>query len=73
MLLFRSEEHVERWCQQWNQPRGEIFSLEQGWGMAKAWYSQDRRDPNWRRKTAEEAEELFRGLGLTGPFWKLAP
>jgi hypothetical protein len=72
MLLFRSEEHVECWCQQWNQPRGEIFSLEQGWGMAQAWYSQDRREAQWRRRTAEEAEVIFTGLGLTSSFWKLA-
>ena len=71
MLLFRSEEHVNEWYQLWNQPKGEVFSLEQGWGMAQAWYGQDRRDPAWRRRTAPEAEEVFKNLGLTSPFWKL--
>jgi hypothetical protein len=44
MLLFRLEEYVECWCSQWNQPRGEIFTIEQGWSMAQAWYNQDRRE-----------------------------
>ncbi len=70
MLLFRSEEHVERWCRLWGQPRGEIFSLEQQWLLAKAWYG-DRLDPDWRRKTTEEVEELFAVLGLTSDFWVL--
>lgn len=69
MLLFRSEEHVRAWCAVRNQPWGSTLTLEQGWGLAKAWYSADRRDPDWRRKTADEAQEIFAGLGLTSPFW----
>jgi hypothetical protein len=71
MLLFRSEEHVDRWCRQWGQPRGEILKGEQIWGLAKSWYSEDRRETNWRRKTKEETEEVFAGLGLTSQFWEL--
>ena len=33
----------------------------------------DRADPNWQRRTAEQAEEIFAGLGLVGDFWKLSP
>jgi hypothetical protein len=51
MLLFRSEEHIDRWCAMWGQPRGGTLSLEQGWKLANAWYGDDRRDPDWRRKT----------------------
>ncbi|HEX5718551.1 MAG TPA: hypothetical protein VF179_20485 [Thermoanaerobaculia bacterium] len=36
-----------------------------------AWHSADRRDPAWRRRTVEETEEVFRGLGLTDNFWSL--
>jgi len=71
MLLFRSEEHVEKWLKDWRLPRGEIFSMDQCFRLAKAWYSPDRRDPDWRRKTVDEAEALFRELGLTSPFWNL--
>ena len=71
MLIFRSEEHVDKWCRDWNMPRGEILALEQCWQLANAWYSADRRDPEWRRKTVDEAEALFAQLGLSGPFWRL--
>ncbi len=71
MLLFRSEEHVAKWLRDWHLPEGAILSLEQCWRLAQAWYGPDRREPDWRRKTAEEAEALFAQLGLTPPFWKL--
>jgi hypothetical protein len=71
MLLFRSEEHVDKWCKDRNLPRGATLSLDQCWQLAVAWYSADRRDPTWQRKTAEEAEALFAELGLSGPFWRL--
>jgi hypothetical protein len=69
MLLFRSEEHVDRWHDR-GTDRGAVFSVEQLWGLARSWY-EDRMAADWRRRTPEEAEELFRSLGLTGPFWKL--
>ena len=71
MLLFRSEQHVDRWCQQWNWPRGGVFSLEQGWKLAKLWYS-DRLKPDWRPMSGAEAESVFREVGLVGEFWKLS-
>jgi hypothetical protein len=72
MLLFRSEEHIDRWCEAWGQPRGGTLSLQQGWKLANAWYGQDRRDPDWRRKTLDEATAVFHEIGMTGPFWQLA-
>ena len=71
MLLFRSEEHVDRWCRAWRMERGAAFSLETAWRLAVAWLGPDRRDPEWRRRTVEEAEALFEELGLTGTFWAL--
>ncbi len=71
MLLFRSEQHVDHWCEQWNRPRGGILSLKQGWKLAQLWYS-DRLEPNWRPKTAAEAESVFAQVGLVGEFWKLS-
>jgi hypothetical protein len=70
MLLFRSEQHVELWCAQWNRPRGGTLSMAQGWKLAKLWYG-DRLKPSWRPKTASEAESAFRQVGLVGEFWKL--
>jgi hypothetical protein len=70
MLLFRSEQHVDRWCRQWNRPRGGMLSLTQGWKLARLWYG-DRLSPSWRGKTAEEAQALFTEIGLVGEFWQL--
>ncbi|HZQ70406.1 MAG TPA: hypothetical protein VFA68_17900 [Terriglobales bacterium] len=71
MLLFRSELHVDRWCKQWHRPRGGMMSLATCWRLAKQWYA-DRLDPDWKPKTAAEAQDAFTDLGLTGDFWRLA-
>jgi len=71
MLLFRSEEHVDRWCDSWRQPRGATLTPSQTWRLAIAWYSPDRREADWRRLTVDETEELFASLGLTGSFWSV--
>jgi hypothetical protein len=71
MLLFRSEQHVDRWCAQWNRPRGGTLSLAQGWKLAQLWYG-DRLSPEWRPKTAAQAESVFQQVGLVGEFWTLA-
>jgi hypothetical protein len=71
MLLFRSEQHVDRWCSQWNQVRGGTLTLDQGWRLAKEWYG-DRLSPKWHPKTVSEAEAAFADIGLVGDFWKLA-
>jgi hypothetical protein len=71
MLLFRSEEHIDRWTETRNVPRGATLSMQQIWGLASVWYH-DRLSPAWRRRTAEEAEEVFESLGLTGEFWRLS-
>ena len=71
MLLFRSEEHVDRWCRSWRVSRGETLSPLQTWRLAKVWYAADRRAADWRRPTAEETDALLAPLGLTGEFWEL--
>ena len=71
MLLFRSEEHAERWRKRWNQPRGGSMDMETATKLAYDWYH-DRLDPNGRRKNAEEAKRIFDDLGLTDEFWSLA-
>ncbi len=70
MLAFRSEEHVERWCDQRRIAKGAVFGLEQAWRLAHAWYA-DKLSPDWRRRTPQEAERLFGEIGLTGDFWRL--
>ena len=70
MLLFRSEEHIDRWCTFRDLPRGSTMSPQQCWQLSLAWYS-DKLSPDWRRKSLEEAEAALAGAGLTGPFWSL--
>jgi hypothetical protein len=71
MLYFRSEEHIDRWCRSWRLDRGAVLTLEQGWRLAVAWFSADRRAPEWRRRTVDEVEQVFGEIGLISPFWNL--
>lgn len=70
MLLFRSEEHVDRWSEQRGMPRGGLVTLDQIWALARRWYG-DVLSPDFRRRTPEEAQAFFESIGLTGPFWQL--
>jgi hypothetical protein len=70
MQLFRSEEHVHRWCEERHRDPGSIFTLDQMWELADAWY-RDRLSPDFHRRTPEEAEALFASIGLTGDAWRL--
>ena len=71
MLLFRSEQHVDRWCEQWNRPCGATMTLNQGWRLAKEWYD-DRLSAGWRPKTEAEAQAALTRIGLVGEFWRLS-
>ncbi len=70
MLLFRSEEHLDKWLADNGRSRGATMTVEQQWELARTWYA-DRLSPDWRRRTPEEAEAVFAEIGLSGPFWSL--
>ena len=70
MLLFRAEEHIDRWCRTRDIGRGATLTTEQGWRLAYDWYK-DKLEPEWRRHTLEETEALLASAGLAGPFWNL--
>ena len=70
MLLFRSEEHRERWSDSRGLGRGATLSLTVLWRLADIWY-RDRMSPSWRRRTPDEAQAVFSDVGLTGDFWQL--
>jgi hypothetical protein len=72
MLLFRSEEHVHRWCDMRGLRQGAVFTPDQMWAVAKPWHGR-RLESGWRRFTPEEAESVFANAGLTGSFWKFSP
>lgn len=67
MRLFRSEDHARRWTQS---RVFDVITLVQAAALARAWYAK-KLTPDWRRHTPEEAEALFKKLGLDPPFWKL--
>jgi Alkylmercury lyase len=69
MLLFRSEQHVDRWCKQWKRERGGVFSIQQGWELAQKWYG-NRTDTEWAPLSHAEAEKLFESCGLVGEFYR---
>ena len=69
MLLFRSEEHVHRWCEGRGLSEGAVFTQEQMWAVAKPWHGR-RLERGWRRFTLDEAEAVFASAGLTGAFWQ---
>jgi hypothetical protein len=72
ILFFRAVTEIDGWCRRHAIPRGEILSSEQVWALAQAWYG-DYLNPNWRRRTIEEARGVFRELGLTSRFWEFPP
>ena len=72
MLLFRDEEHVDRWCEPRGLQRGAIVTPEEAWQLAGGWYAR-KLEPDWRRHTLDEAEALMASIGLAGEFWSLRP
>jgi len=68
-MLFRSEDGARAWWRDQGQT-GETLSLEQTWELSRLWYG-DRLNPDFRGRTPEEAQAIFRRLGLRSPFWYL--
>jgi hypothetical protein len=70
MLFFRSEESLDEWLESRGAARGATLSIDELWELTKRWY-QNRMSPEYRGRTAAQAEAIFRDLGLTSPFWRL--
>jgi hypothetical protein len=70
MLVFRSEEHVERWLASGEHPDGARMTIDQQWDLARRWFA-GRDRPEWTKRSAEQAHEIFEAVGLTGDFWRL--
>jgi hypothetical protein len=68
MLFFRSEDEVAAWQGERNVRTGAILSLPQVWELSKRWYG-NRLAREFRGRTAQEAQGIFRALGLTDDFW----
>ena len=70
MLLFRSEAHVDRWCQSHDIRRGSVMPIHQNWELGRRWYA-DRLSPHWMPKTAAVMNRIFEEVGLRGEFWQV--
>lgn len=68
MLLFRSEETVNLWCEARSIPRRPLLSLAQLWHLAAAWY-ESRLTVESRRPATDEIAGIFASIGLDDPFW----
>jgi len=40
------------------------------WALVQEWYA-GRLAPEWRGRSAEDAQAILDGVGLTGDFWRL--
>jgi hypothetical protein len=68
MLLFRSEEWIDKWCQRNHLKRGEFLTLQQVWEIAKPWY-ENRLSLEFHGRSPEQVAEIFRRAGLKSEFW----
>jgi glutathione S-transferase len=68
MLLFRSEEHIDRWLD--GRPAGATLPVADLAALAHAWWH-DRLAPDWRPHTRDDNQAILARLGLDGPFWRL--
>jgi hypothetical protein len=70
MLLFRSEEEIDRWSAATGVPRGEWMPIRTLELVAGRWYG-DRLDVDWRPRTVDASQAILADFGLTGEFWRL--
>jgi hypothetical protein len=68
MLLFQSEELIDRWCKQNKLERGEILTIHQVWELSKLWYD-NRLSVDFHGRSIEQVAEVFRQAGLKSKFW----
>jgi hypothetical protein len=68
ILFFSDRSQVDSWCARHGFPKGEIIEITTGIALAKKWFG-DYLQPTWRRKTPEEAKQVFLSLGLATRFW----
>jgi hypothetical protein len=69
MLFFQSEEMLEKWLAAKQVQRGAVLSIPQLWGLSQRWY-ENRLSPQYRGRTMEQVQIIFKELGLTSEFWK---
>lgn len=69
MLFFRSEEALRMWLDSRQAARGAIFTIPQLWKFSQRWNG-DRMSPDFRGRSLEQVQEIFKAAGLTSEFWQ---
>ena len=72
MVFLRSEEHLARWLERNGWSPGASMSAVSLAELASRWW-RTRLDPDWLPRPAADSQAILDELGLTGPFWSLAP
>jgi hypothetical protein len=70
MLFFRSEEFLDEWLAERKTQRGAVLSIPHIWDLSQRWYRQ-RMSPEYRGRTMEQIQEIFKAAGLTSEFWQM--
>lgn len=68
MLIFRSEDTVEKWCAANATPMRPLVNIDQLWQLAVQWY-ENRITVDSRRPAPDEMVDIFSNIGLDDPFW----
>ncbi len=68
MLLFQSEEWVDKWCERNHLECGEFLKIGQVWELSKLWYH-NRLSVDFHGRNIEQVAEVFRQAGLQSKFW----
>ena len=50
--------------------RGAVMTIAQAWELSQKWYG-NRLAADFRRPSGDEAQAIFRSVGLAGGFWEL--
>ncbi len=70
MLVFKDQEEISLWCNQHRIHKGDVQPISKVWEFAQIWYGRHR-DPDWKKWTMQEAQEIFHQCGLNHPVWQL--
>ena len=70
MQFFRSEEALSEWLGSQHATRGAVLSISTLWDLSQRWYH-SRLSPDYRGRTLEEVQQVFKEAGLTSSFWTM--
>jgi hypothetical protein len=70
ILFFSSQTRIDSWRGRHGHPQGSALDIDIAIRLAELWFG-DYASPDWVRKTAERANQIFGELGLDPSFWQL--